>query len=67
MNNRKKDYGLCPPPIEAQKALDILTKHFLGEDWYVSLSMGREQVNAEAVYDILSNNQGGILKKIFGK
>ena len=62
-----KDYGLCPPPIEAQEALNILIEHFLGEDWYVVMPVSTEQVNAEAVYEILRKNQGGLIKKIFGK
>jgi hypothetical protein len=47
------DYGLCPPPLNAQKGLDILIKHFLGSDWYTAMPMCTEQVNAEAVYCIL--------------
>ena len=48
-----KDYGLCPPPIKAQDGLNILRDHFLGEDWYCTLSMPTEQVNTEAIHDIL--------------
>ena len=48
-----KDYGICPPPIEAQTGLDILINHFLGDDWCVSFPIGAKQVNTEAVLEIL--------------
>ena len=48
-----KDYGMCPPPIEAQTGLDILINHFLGDDWCVSFAIGAKQVNTEAVLEIL--------------
>lgn len=48
-----KDYGICPPPLDAQEALNILTEHFLGEDWYVTIPVNQQQVNTEAVYEIL--------------
>ncbi len=51
------DYGLCPPPVNAEKGLDILIDHFLGKDWYVVLSMSRYQVYTEAIYEILERNQ----------
>jgi hypothetical protein len=65
-NNSDKDYGLCPPPIKAQKALNILVEHFLGKDWYVTTPMGQEQVNSEAVYEILRKTQPSLISKIFG-
>ncbi len=52
-----KDYGLCCPPIEAQEAVDILIEHFLGKDWYVAMPMCVEQVNSEAIYEILKQNK----------
>jgi hypothetical protein len=51
------DYGLCPSPIKAEKGLDILITHFLGKDWYVSMSMNTEQMYTEAIYQILEQNQ----------
>jgi len=53
LDSDKTDYGLCPPPLDAQKGLDILIEHFLGKDWYVAMPLCSEQVNAEAVYSIL--------------
>lgn len=51
--NTDKDYGICPPPTPAQEGLDVLIEHFLGKDWYVVLPLGAEQVNTEAIYEIL--------------
>ena len=51
------DYGLCPPPITAERGLDILIDHFLGKDWYVRMSMNKEQVYTEAIYEILERTQ----------
>ena len=46
-------YGLCPAPMEAQLALNILTDYLLGEDWYVVMPMNTKQVNACVVEQIL--------------
>ena len=46
-------YGLCPAPMEAQEALNILTDYLLGEDWYVVMPMSTKQVNACVVEQIL--------------
>ena len=51
------DYGLCPPPITAERGLDILIDHLLGKDWYVVMSMSKEQVYTEAIYEILEKTQ----------
>jgi hypothetical protein len=50
------DYGILPPPTDAQKGLNVLIDHFLGEDWYAAVSMHQEQINSEAIYMILMNN-----------
>jgi len=52
-NNADKDYGLCPPPLEAQYGLNILIDHFLGHNWYTVMPISQKQVNAEAIYEIL--------------
>lgn len=64
------DYGMCPPPTEAQFGLDILIRHFLGDDWCVTLPLGVKQVNTEAICEILERypqkrNIGEILKSLF--
>lgn len=53
LEKSKKDYGLCPPPLNSQEALNILIDHFLGDDWYVVMPLNQQQVNTEAVYEIL--------------
>lgn len=52
--NSGKHYWLCTPPTNAQVGLDILIKHFLGDDWYSVSNINNEQVNTEAIYEILS-------------
>jgi hypothetical protein len=54
LDKSDKDYGLCPPPIEAQEGLDVLIGHFLGESWYTTMPLSQQQVNTEAIYNILS-------------
>jgi len=56
-HNEGKSYGLCPQPFPADKGLNILIDHFLGKDWYVTLSMSSEQVYTEAICDILDKTQ----------
>lgn len=46
-------YGLYPPPMKAQTALNILIDYLLGEDLYVVDPMGTEQVNVCAIEQIL--------------
>lgn len=48
----KKDYGIFPPPMEAQVALNELCEFFLGEDWYSVNPICQEQINTEIVYKI---------------
>lgn len=45
--------NIFAPPLEPQIALDILRKHFLGEDWYTANPISTKQVNTEVVYEIL--------------
>lgn len=47
-----KDYGLYPPPMDAQAALTELQKHLLGEDWYIVDPMCNRQANAIIVAEI---------------
>ena len=46
------DYGLCPPAMDAQVALNELKRYLLGDDWYVVLPVNAEQCNTEIVYEI---------------
>ena len=52
-NIEDTSYGLCPAPMNAQAALNILIDYLLGDDWYVVMPLGVEQVNACAVEQIL--------------
>ena len=52
-NIEDNTYGLCPAPMDAQLALNILTDYLLGEDWYIAGSMSVEQANACVVEQIL--------------
>lgn len=55
MENNISDtsYGLCPAPMNAQQALNILCDYLLGENWYVVMPLSVEQINACAVEQIL--------------
>lgn len=46
------NYGIMPPPCDAQLGLNCLIVHLLGKDWY-SFSASNEQANTEAIYEIL--------------
>lgn len=46
-------YGLCPAPMAAQEALDILTSYLLDDDYYVANSMSSDQMNAVITEQIL--------------
>ena len=49
-----KDYGLCPPAMKAQVALNELCRYFLGEDWLSVNPISQEQINTEIVCEIES-------------
>jgi hypothetical protein len=46
-------YGLCPAPMDAQLAVNILCDYLLGDDWYFASSASVEQGNAMVVELIL--------------
>ena len=52
-------YGICPAPLKAQAAINILCDYLLGEDWYVSMSIGVDQVNTCIVEQILDKYSKG--------
>jgi DNA replication initiation complex subunit (GINS family) len=45
--------NIFAPPMKAQDAVDMLMHYLLGEDWYSVNPVSTEQINTEAVYDIL--------------
>lgn len=48
------DYGIFPPPMEAQVAVNELCRFFLGEDYWTIVNTN-EQANTEIVYEIECN------------
>ena len=50
----KTDIHYGPPSTEAQEGLSILIDNFLGDDWYSVSLINTEQINTEAIYEILS-------------
>lgn len=53
LKNDVGDYGMCDPPMEAQKAIGFLTGYLLGEDWYITMPESQQQVNTAIVFKIL--------------
>ena len=51
------DFGIFYPPSTDKEALDALTEHFLGKDWYTDNPVSSEQVNTEIVALILDKTQ----------
>lgn len=49
---KEGDYGICPPPMAHDVAINELAKFFLGEGWYVGMPMSSEQITAVIVYEI---------------
>ena len=68
-HNEGKSYGICTQPFPAEKGLNILIDHFLGKDWYVVMSMSKEQVYTEAIYEILEKTQKrqSFFKRLFSR
>ena len=58
------------PPTQAQEGIDILIKHFLGDNWYC-ISTNNEQANTEAIYEILQKyprkSIGNVIKRLWRK
>lgn len=54
------------PTLDAQTAVDILTEHFLGEDWYVVDPLTNDQVNPIVVREILQKypRKVGLINRI---
>lgn len=48
------DYGICPPPMDANVAVKELAEFFLGPNWYISSPIGWEQSITEIVLEIES-------------
>ena len=44
---------ICPPPTTAQEVVNCLCDLFLGENWYVTLPLGNDQINTVILDNIL--------------
>lgn len=55
---KEGDYGICPPPLDAQVAINELCRYFLGEDYYVAMPLSAGQCNAEIIYRIECDYEG---------
>ena len=53
LKHEAKDCGLMQPPLNAQKAVDLLQTYLLGEDWYIVNPVNVEQGNSQVVHEIL--------------
>lgn len=49
---KNEDCGLCSSSMDAQVALNELSRYLLGENWYTTMPLSQEQVNTEIVYAI---------------
>ena len=56
------DYGIFPPPMDAQVALDELAKFFLGDNWY-TITTNTKQVNTEIVFEIETKYKNKVNRK----
>jgi hypothetical protein len=50
-------YGIFLPPTTNEEALEALTEHFLGSDWYSFNPVSKEQVTTEIVALIIEKTQ----------
>lgn len=63
-NNKRKlfeilsdgTYGLCPAPMSANDAIQILVDYLLGEDFYIAMPLSPQQANTEIVAAILEKH-----------
>lgn len=46
-------YGICPAPMSADTAIQILVEYLLSENFYISMPLSQEQANTEIVATIL--------------
>lgn len=50
--------NLIPKPMSDAEFRELIIAYFLGENWYVALSMTQEQSNSEAAYEIIARYLG---------
>ena len=58
LSKKAKEMGwednIFPPPTTERDCGESIRNHFLGEKWYVVNPISHEQINSEAIWDILS-------------
>ena len=59
------DCGILSPPMDAQVALNELSRYLLGENWCVVNSISQEQINTEIVYEIELNYKSKVRRKLW--
>lgn len=52
------DYGICPPPMDSEEAINELFRFFFGDNAYISMPISQKQCNTEIVYMIESMYTG---------
>lgn len=52
------DGNIFSPPISGQECFEVLSDHFLGSDWYSPNPIGRDQINAERLHEIILRYPG---------
>ena len=59
----KGDYGIFPPPLDSQTALNELQRYFLGDDWYIPDPISTSQANAVVVAEIEKRYKGAKIRR----
>ena len=54
----KKDYGICPAPVTDESFVKEIIRYFLGDKWFVALSISHQQINHEALVEIEMKYKG---------
>jgi len=52
-----REYGLCPPPMTAEQALEILRLHF-AKDYFCVMPLPHEQFTTELISHIIYTFKG---------
>ena len=53
LNLEDKSYGVCPAPMSATVALDILSSYLLGDDFCINMTVSPDQATSVVVQNIL--------------
>ena len=67
LSKKRKEMGweenIFPPPITDREFVEIIRNHLLGDNWYIVNPISHEQINAEAIWEILSRYPHGEQEK----